>query len=104
MSDGMTVAMTVAKVDQGKAGAPNRWVQLCLGIACMVMIANMQYGWTLFVPPIDAAHHWGRAAIQVAFTLFVLMETWPLPVVGMLSDRVGPRVATALGGVLIAAG
>ena len=43
----------------------SRWVQLVLGIVCMVMIANLQYGWTLFVLPMDQAHHWGRAAIQV---------------------------------------
>ena len=49
-----------------------RWLQLILGIVCMAMIANLQYGWTLFVNPIDAKYHWGRAAIQVAFTIFVL--------------------------------
>ncbi|MBV9150458.1 MAG: oxalate/formate MFS antiporter, partial [Alphaproteobacteria bacterium] len=51
-----------------------RWLQLAFGIACMVMIANLQYGWTLFVLPIDAKYHWGRAAIQVAFSIFVLTE------------------------------
>ena len=50
----------------------NPWVQLVLGIICMASVANLQYGWTLFVNPIDAKYHWGRAAIQVAFTLFVL--------------------------------
>jgi OFA family oxalate/formate antiporter-like MFS transporter len=49
-----------------------RWGQLVFGIICMVMIANLQYGWTLFVGPIDEKYHWGRAAIQVAFTIFVL--------------------------------
>jgi MFS transporter, OFA family, oxalate/formate antiporter len=49
-----------------------RPVQLAVGIVYMVMIANLQYGWTLFVNPIDLKHHWGRAAIQVAFTIFVL--------------------------------
>ncbi len=33
-------------------------VQLVVGIVCMVMIANLQYGWTLFVNPIDLKHHW----------------------------------------------
>ena len=40
-----------------------------MGIVCMAMIANLQYGWTLFVDPIDAKNHWGRAAIQAAFTI-----------------------------------
>jgi hypothetical protein len=51
-----------------------RWLQLVLGIVCMAMIANLQYGWTLFVIPIDQKYHWRRAAIQVAFTIFVLTE------------------------------
>ena len=50
------------------------WIQLVLGIVCMASVANLQYGWTLFVDPIDAQFHWGRAAIQVAFTIFVLIE------------------------------
>ena len=69
----------------------------------MVMIANLQYGWTLFVLPIDQAHHWGRPAIQVAFTIFVLCETWLLPLEGYVIDRIGPRATVAAGGVLIGA-
>jgi MFS transporter, OFA family, oxalate/formate antiporter len=53
----------------------NPWVQLAIGVICMACVANLQYGWTLFVGPIDAKYHWGRASIQVAFTLFVLLET-----------------------------
>jgi len=49
-----------------------RWIQLFLGIICMVMIANLQYGWTLFVNPIADKYHWTKAAIQVAFSIFVL--------------------------------
>ena len=81
----------------------SRWVQLLLGVVCMVMIANLQYGWTLFVLPIDQAHHWGRAAIQVAFTIFVVSETWLLPIEGYVIDRVGPRLTVLAGGVLIGA-
>ncbi len=69
----------------------------------MVMIANLQYGWTLFVLPIGHAHGWGRAAIQVAFTVFVLCETWLLPLEGYVIDRIGPRVTVCAGGVLIGA-
>ena len=49
----------------------NRWFQLVVGIVCMVMIANLQYGWTYFVVPMNEAHQWGIPAIQVAFSLFV---------------------------------
>ena len=64
-----------------------RWLQLAMGIVCMAMIANLQYGWTLFVDPIDAKYHWGRAAIQFAFTLFVVTETWLVPVEAWFVDN-----------------
>jgi OFA family oxalate/formate antiporter-like MFS transporter len=87
-----------------RAGASEatRWGQLIFGIICMVMIANLQYGWTLFVNPIDQKHHWGRAAIQVAFTIFVLTETWLVPLEGYLIDKFGPRVMVGGSGVLVA--
>jgi MFS transporter, OFA family, oxalate/formate antiporter len=78
----------------------NPWVQLIIGVICMVMIANLQYGWTLFVGPIDAKYHWGRASIQVAFTIFVVLETWLVPVEGYLVDRFGPRWIVVIGGAL----
>src|SRR5947208_11182551 len=59
-----------------KAALPNRWLQLSVGVACMVMIANLQYGWTYFVNPMKESNNWALAAIQVAFSLFVLTETW----------------------------
>src|SRR3989442_381901 len=70
----------------------------------MVMIANLQYGWTLFVTPIDQKYHWGRAAIQVAFTIFVLTETWLVPFEGYLIDKFGPRVMVCGSGFLVAVG
>ncbi len=80
-----------------------RWLQLAMGIVCMAMIANLQYGWTLFVDPIDAKYHWGRAAIQLAFTLFVLTETWLVPVEAWFVDKYGPRVVVIFGAVMITA-
>jgi MFS transporter, OFA family, oxalate/formate antiporter len=79
-----------------------RWLQLAMGIVCMAMIANLQYGWTLFVDPIDQKYHWGRTAIQVAFTLFVVTETWLVPVEAWFVDKYGPRVVVMFGGVMIA--
>jgi OFA family oxalate/formate antiporter-like MFS transporter len=79
-----------------------RWWQLVLGIICMSMIANLQYGWTLFVNPIHERHHWGLPAIQVAFTVFVLVETWLVPLEGYLVDRIGPRMVGVVAGVLVA--
>jgi OFA family oxalate/formate antiporter-like MFS transporter len=84
-------------------GPLTRWWQLVLGIVCMTMIANLQYGWTLFVTPIDDKYHWGRAAIQIAFTIFVLLETWLVPVEGWLVDRFGPRIVVVVAGIFVAA-
>jgi len=81
-----------------------RWGQLVLGIVCMAMIANLQYGWTLFVNPIADKHGWSRAAIQVAFTIFVLTETWLVPIEGYLVDRFGPRPVVLVGGILCGLG
>jgi OFA family oxalate/formate antiporter-like MFS transporter len=77
-------------------------MQLVFGIICMVMIANLQYGWTLFVGPIDEKYQWGRAAIQIAFTIFVLTETWLVPIEGYLIDRFGPRIMISASGALVA--
>ena len=80
----------------------NRWVQLVAGVICMVMIANLQYGWTYFVDPIDAKFHWGRTSIQVAFTIFVATETWLVPIEGWFVDRFGPRIVVMFGGIVVA--
>jgi OFA family oxalate/formate antiporter-like MFS transporter len=68
----------------------------------MVMTANLQYGWTLFVTPIDNKYHWGRASIQVAFSIFVLAETWLVPFEGYLIDKFGPKLMVGIAGALIA--
>jgi len=84
--------------------ASYRWMQLLMGIICMAMIANLQYGWTLFVNPIADKHGWSRASIQVAFTIFVLAETWLVPIEGYLVDRFGPRPVVLVGGLLCGVG
>ncbi len=87
-----------------RAPALGRWGQLALGVLCMSMIANMQYGWTLFVNPINDKYQWGKAAIQVAFTIFVVTETWLVPIEGWFVDRYGPRIVTLIGGAFCAIG
>src|ERR1700731_3511343 len=89
------------EVAKSKSPFANPWVQLIIGVICMASVANLQYGWTLFVNPIDAKYHWGRASIQVAFTLFVLIETWLIPVEGYLVDRFGPRWVVLAGALLV---
>jgi OFA family oxalate/formate antiporter-like MFS transporter len=79
-------------------------MQLVMGVICMAMIANLQYGWTLFVNPIADAHGWSKAAIQVAFTIFILTETWLVPIEGWAVDKFGPRPVVLFGGLLCGIG
>jgi OFA family oxalate/formate antiporter-like MFS transporter len=87
-----------------RASDTYRWTQLVIGVAAMVMIANYQYGWTFFVPDIQKTFGWDRASIQLAFTLFVLFETWLVPIEGWFVDRYGPRLVVLAGGILCAIG
>src|SRR5882672_8868983 len=81
-----------------------RWTQLIIGVICMVMIANLQYGWTFFVPDIQKTFKWDRADIQIAFTLFVLFETWLVPIEGWFVDKWGPKLVILVGGILAGIG
>jgi OFA family oxalate/formate antiporter-like MFS transporter len=96
----MNATSEATRSQAGSSPLGNPWIQLIIGVTCMVMIANLQYGWTLFVGPIDAKYHWGRASIQVAFTIFVVLETWLVPIEGYLVDRFGPRWIVVIGGAL----
>src|SRR5688572_27725850 len=78
----------------------SRWSQLVFGVAYMVAASNIQYSWTQFVPEIQKAHGWERAAIQTAFSIFVVVQTWCTPFVGAMIDRLGPRTLVLFGGVL----
>src|SRR5206468_12988949 len=79
----------------------NRWLQLIVGIVGMVAIANLQYGWTLYVSPIDKQFHWGKAAIQVGFSLFVLAESWLVLFEAYLVDSYVLQVVVAVWGVMV---
>lgn len=104
------LAFTAVKcaVVKNTSAYANRWTQLWLGVVCMVLIANLQYGWTLFVGPMRQAHGWSLADIQFAFAIFIALETWLTPVAGWVVDglgaRIGPPLAVGVGGVLVAAG
>src|SRR5438067_5465560 len=70
----------------------------------MIMIANLQYAWTLFVKPMQAGTHWKLSDIQFAFTLFILFQTWVQPLDGWLIDRLGPRGFISAAGLLCGLG
>ena len=85
----------------------DRWSQLWLGLVCMILIANLQYAWTLFVNPMHQANGWSIAGIQVAFSIFIATETWLTPVEGWVVDALGPRrgppIMIGFGAVLVGA-
>ena len=83
--------MNVFAIVPGTPDLRGRWIQLSLGVVCMALIANLQYGWTLFVDPIHAARGWTLAEIQWAFSIFIATETWLTPAAGAIADRLGPR-------------
>ena len=82
----------------------NRWFQLCASLVAMIMIANLQYAWTLFVRPMQHAMGWKLSDIQWGFTLFILCQTWVQPFEGWLIDRLGQRVFITIAGVLCGLG
>ncbi len=82
----------------------NRWFQLCASLVAMIMIANLQYAWTLFVQPLQTGTGWKLSDIQFAFTLFILFQTWIQPLDGWLIDRMGPRGFISAAGVLCGLG
>ena len=103
------MAATTTMIESGAAAAQGtRWRQLICAIICMVMIANLQYGWTLFVNPINKAHGWSIASIQFAFAIFIALETWLTPVEGWIVDVLGPqrgpKLMVGFGGILVGAG
>jgi OFA family oxalate/formate antiporter-like MFS transporter len=101
MNDDIEIARPTAS---NATGLKNRWAQIAIGILCMGLVANLQYAWTLFVNPIEAKHNWGLSAIQLAFSVFVVVETWLVPIEGWLVDRFGPRPVVAVGAVCAALG
>jgi OFA family oxalate/formate antiporter-like MFS transporter len=80
------------------------WFQLCASVIAMIMIANLQYAWTLFVQPLQQGTGWKLSDIQYAFALFILFQTWVQPLDGWLIDRIGPRWLISVAGLLCGLG
>src|SRR5258708_19997832 len=82
-----------------------RWIQFAAAVVAMIMIANLQYSWTLFVKPLaKALGQKDIVAVQWAGTLFLVFETWVTPVEGWLIDRLGPRIFLSIGALLVGTG
>jgi OFA family oxalate/formate antiporter-like MFS transporter len=68
----------------------------------MIVISNYQYAFTLFAPGIQRGLGLTQAQyplVAAIFSLFVLFETWPVPVAGILVDKLGIRKLMMLGSI-----
>jgi OFA family oxalate/formate antiporter-like MFS transporter len=104
-----TMSVSTATAKSGAlASTTARWGYLAICVICMVMIANLQYGWTLFVNPINKANGWSIASIQFAFAIFIALETWLTPIQGWIVDVLGPhrgpKIMIGFGGIMVGIG
>jgi len=102
---------TSGEVDRGKlarslsskpliARRSNRWIQLLLGLLCMMAISSPQYIWALFTKPLTDSLGVSLAEVQVTFSLLIVLQTFLSPWQGFLIDRFGPRILLSAGAVL----
>jgi len=80
--------------------ASTRWVQLGLGLICMMAISSPQYIWTLFVKPFGTAVNATAVQVQWTFSILIVLQTFFSPFQGWLVERFGPRLLIATGGAL----
>jgi OFA family oxalate/formate antiporter-like MFS transporter len=78
----------------------NRWSQLALGVVCMMAISSPQYVWALFTKPLTAALGVSLPALQVTFSLLVLLQAFLSPFQGFLIEKFGTRTLLASGAAL----
>ena len=90
------MSSTTAPVAYAPAAA-TRWVQLVLGLVCMMAISSPQYVWTLFTKPLGTALTATPAAIQVTFSILIVLQTFFSPFQGWLIERFGPKLLISFG-------
>src|ERR1700712_2489270 len=74
--------------------------QLIFALIAMTAISSPQYEWTLFTRPFPEILHATLPAIQVTFTILVVVQTWLSPAQGWLVDRFGARMLITIGCLL----
>jgi len=81
-----------------------RWGVLIACAVAMLAVANVQYAWTFFATPLTHELKVSLAKVQWAFTLFVLTQSWLMPINTILIDRFGARLVVSCAAVLVGAG
>src|ERR1700722_11814102 len=92
--------MAIIAGASAQSRASTRWLQLVLGLIAMMSISSPQYVWTLFTKPLQEALGATLPAIQVTFTILIVLQTFFSPVQGYLVDRFGARLLIAAGCLL----
>jgi OFA family oxalate/formate antiporter-like MFS transporter len=91
---------TTASLPVISTTSSTRWVQLGLGLVCMMAISSPQYVWTLFTKPLGTAFGVTPASLQVTFSLLIVLQTFFSPFQGWLVDKFGPKLLIGAGGLL----
>jgi MFS transporter, OFA family, oxalate/formate antiporter len=91
---------TTATISSTAATGSARWVQLGLGLICMMAISSPQYVWTLFTKPLGTALSVSPASLQVTFSLLIVLQTFFSPFQGWLVDKFGPKLLIGVGCVM----
>jgi OFA family oxalate/formate antiporter-like MFS transporter len=93
--------MTVSTMNGSASSVSStRWIQLVLGLIAMMSISSPQYVWTLFTKSFQDNLNTTLPAIQITFSILIVLQTWLSPAQGYLVDRFGPRLLIAMGCVL----
>jgi OFA family oxalate/formate antiporter-like MFS transporter len=82
---------------------PNRWIQLAIGVICMISIASPQYVWALFTKLYMAKLDASLAQVQVVFSVLVGLQCLLAPLNGFLIEKFGVRRLLTTGAVLTGA-
>jgi OFA family oxalate/formate antiporter-like MFS transporter len=78
----------------------SRWMQLVLGLICMMAISSPQYVWTLFTRPLMTQLGVSLTQLQVTFSIFIVLQTFLSPLQGYLIEKFGPKLLLAAGAIL----
>ena len=87
-------------MSEGTSILKSKWVQLALGVICMMSISSPQYVWALFTKPIMGQLGVTLTELQVTFSILIVLQTFFSPFQGYLVDKFGPRLLLSIGTIL----